>query len=63
MWPGKPITAHWGVPDPAAVHGSDDEMRRAFEHAFTALSGRIDRLLQLPPEKLTQEKLSEIGSS
>jgi protein-tyrosine-phosphatase len=50
IWPGHPVTAHWGVPDPAAVEGSDDEKRRAFREAFTALSRRIDLFLALPDE-------------
>jgi arsenate reductase len=45
-WPGQPVTAHWGVGDPAAVQGSDEEKRAAFRKAFTTLAGRIDRFLQ-----------------
>jgi arsenate reductase (thioredoxin) len=45
VWPGQPVTAHWGVADPAAVQGSDEEKRKAFLKAFTELSRRIDRLL------------------
>lgn len=41
FWPGSPVRAHWGVEDPAAVQGSDDEKRKAFLKAFTELSGRI----------------------
>jgi arsenate reductase len=67
LWPGRPVTAHWGVEDPAAVHGSDDEKRAAFRKAFAALSSRIDRLLALPLEKLEGQalsaKLQEIGRS
>lgn len=44
-WPGKPVTAHWGVPDPAAVEGSDEDRRRAFAGAFAALSSKIDFFL------------------
>ena len=44
-WPGRPVTAHWGVPDPAAVAGTDAEKRRAFEQAFDALSAKIDQFL------------------
>jgi arsenate reductase len=65
VWPGHPLTAHWGVPDPAAVHGPDEQKRRAFEDAFTALSRRIDLFLALPMEKLEghalKKKLDEIG--
>ncbi|HVL35058.1 MAG TPA: arsenate reductase ArsC [Burkholderiales bacterium] len=67
VWPGRPITAHWGVEDPAAVQGTDDEKRKAFLTAFTALSARINLLLSLPMEKLDrhslQRKLKEIGTS
>src|SRR5438094_4045127 len=64
-WPGRPVTAHWGVPDPAAVKGTDEEKRIAFRKAFSALSQRIDRLLALPVEKLDapalKKQLDEIG--
>jgi len=61
IWPGHPVSAHWGVPDPAAVQGSDEEKRRAFRDALTALSRRIDLFLALPEEKLLKKKLDEIG--
>ena len=61
VWPGRPVTAHWGVPDPAAVQGSDEQKRRAFKDAFTALSRRIDLFLALPLDKLDKKKLDEIG--
>jgi arsenate reductase len=65
VWPGQPVTAHWGVPDPAAVEGSDEDKRRAFLAAYTQLSTRIRLFLNLPLEKLErhalQEKLREIG--
>jgi protein-tyrosine-phosphatase len=44
-WPGKPVTAHWGIADPAAVTGSDEVKRKAFTLAFTDLKTRIDRFL------------------
>jgi len=44
-WPGKPATAHWGVPDPAAVEGTEEEKRKAFERAFAALSAKIDHFV------------------
>jgi arsenate reductase len=47
-WPGQPITAHWGVPDPAAVEGTPEEIRRAYVQAFAALDRRISLLLSLP---------------
>jgi arsenate reductase len=65
IWPGQPMTAHWGVADPAAVTASDEEKRRAFQRAFAELSARINLLLALPIEKLDRlvlkRKLDEIG--
>jgi arsenate reductase len=62
IWPGQPITAHWGVPDPAAVQGSDDEKRTAFKEAFLRLSTRINLMLALPIDKLQRQALaSELG--
>ena len=46
VWPDRPVTAHWGVNDPAAVQGSDDDKRKAFARAFKELSSRIDQLLR-----------------
>jgi len=67
VWPGQPITAHWGVPDPAAVLGSDAERRKAFLRAFTELSTRINLLLALPIDKLDRlamkRRLDEIGKT
>lgn len=67
LWPGQPVTAHWGVEDPAAVTGSEEEKRRAFLKAFTLLSTRINLLLALPFEKLSRQalktRLDEIGKS
>jgi len=64
-WPGQPMTAHWGVPDPATVEGSDEEKRRAFRSALAVLSTRINLLLNLPVEKLERlalkKKMEEIG--
>ena len=57
FWPGQPVTAHWGVPDPAAVQGSDEEKRKAFLLAFTQLSTRIRLFLNLPFEKLERAAL------
>jgi arsenate reductase len=58
VWPGQPITAHWGVPDPAAVQGSDADKRKAFLKAFTELSTRINLMLALPIEKLDRQALT-----
>ncbi len=52
FWPGQPITAHWGVPDPAAVQGTGEDKRRAFLAAYAALSNRINLLLSLPVERI-----------
>lgn len=67
VWPGQPVTAHWGIPDPAAVGGSDQEKRRAFIAAFTQLSARISLLLDLPLASLDrqsmQKRLVDIGKT
>jgi arsenate reductase (thioredoxin) len=47
-WPGQPMTAHWGIPDPAAVQGTPDEIARAYRDAFVVLDRRIGLLLSLP---------------
>lgn len=64
-WPGQPITAHWGIPDPAAVEGSDAEITAAFRAAFRSLQRRIDIFVNLPVEKLDrlvlQKRAQEIG--
>lgn len=64
IWPGKPVSAHWGVPDPAAVEG-DDEQRKAFHDAAIALKRRIELFLALPIQKLDglslQHELQRIG--
>jgi len=52
VWPGQPMTAHWGIEDPAAVEGSDDEKRRAFSTAFSQLNRRISIFTNLPLTKL-----------
>jgi arsenate reductase len=54
VWPGQPITAHWGVPDPAAVAGSPDQIARAFRDAFVVLDRRISLFLRLPLSSLDQ---------
>jgi len=48
VWPGQPITAHWGIPDPAAAKGSPDEIQRVFRDAFITLTRRIELFLSLP---------------
>ncbi len=59
VWPGQPISAHWGIPDPAAAEGSDADKRAAFRIAFQRLKRRIDALLALPLDTLSPEALSE----
>jgi arsenate reductase (thioredoxin) len=65
VWPGQPMTAHWGVPDPAAVEGTDDEKRRAFRDTFLTLRRRIELFACLPFDKLQgmalQERVNQIG--
>jgi protein-tyrosine-phosphatase len=67
FWPGQPMTAHWGVPDPAAVTGSEAEIRLAFAEAFRLLSNRISVFIALPLrslDKLTlQRQLDSIGKN
>jgi arsenate reductase len=53
-WPGQPMTAHWGVPDPAAVQGTPDEIARAFHDAFVVLDRRIGLFTSLPLSTLKQ---------
>jgi arsenate reductase (thioredoxin) len=64
-WPGQPMTAHWGVPDPAAVAGSDSEIAKAFIDAYSRLNNRIAIFVNLPFEGLDrlslQNRLNEIG--
>jgi arsenate reductase len=64
-WPGQPMTAHWGVPDPAANQGSEVERRAAFRQAFAALENRIGLFLSLPLASLDrmtlQNRLAAIG--
>jgi len=65
LWLGKPATAHWGIPDPAAVTGDDAAKRAAFRKASDQLARRIQLFMSLPIEKLDKlvlkEKLAEIG--
>jgi protein-tyrosine-phosphatase len=67
VWPGQPVTAHWGIPDPAAATGSDDDKRRAFLDAFLLLQRRIQLFTSLPFAKIDklslQQRLREIGKS
>ncbi len=59
VWPGQPMTAHWGVPDPAAVVGSDEEKRRAFLDAMNQMQRRISLFVNLPFTTLDGMKLEQ----
>lgn len=65
VWPGQPMTAHWGIPDPAAVEGTEDERRRAFFTAYNQLTNRLSIFVNLPLinlDRLTlQKRLDDIG--
>ena len=65
IWPGQPMTAHWGIADPAAVQGSADEVQRAFREAFVSLDRRIGLFLSLPMQALDrlaiQREIDRIG--
>lgn len=65
VWPGQPMTAHWGVPDPAAVTGRPEQVERAFRDAFMLLDRRISLLLCLPLSSLDklaiQKEIDRIG--
>lgn len=65
LWPGQPMTAHWGVADPAAVEGTPEEIERSFRDAFLMLDRRISLLLCLPLSSLDrlaiQKKIDDIG--
>lgn len=64
-WPGQPMTAHWGIPDPAAVKGTEEEIARAFRDAFVILDRRIGLFLSLPLGTLQQlalqKEIEDIG--
>jgi arsenate reductase len=65
VWPGQPMSAHWGIEDPAAVEGSDEEKRRAFAHAAAQMNRRISLFTSLPLSKLEgmaiKRELDQIG--
>lgn len=64
-WPGQPMSAHWGVEDPAAVEGSEEEKRKAFSNVFMVLGRRISLFMSLPIEKLDaltlKREMEQIG--
>jgi arsenate reductase len=59
LWPGQPVTAHWGIPDPAAVKGTPEEIERAFRDAYAILARRIGLFLSLPLSTLSGLALKE----
>ena len=65
VWPGQPMTAHWGVPDPAAVQGTPEQIERAFRDAYLLLDRRISLFLSLPLASLDgmaiQKEINRIG--
>lgn len=67
VWPGQPVSAHWGFEDPAAVEGSDDDKRRAFDRIFRQIMNRVRLFVNLPLETLSQQaikhELSSIGKT
>jgi arsenate reductase (thioredoxin) len=67
IWPGQPMTAHWGIPDPAVVEGSQEQIDRAFLDAFTILDRRINLLLALPLSSLDKlaikKEIDQIGQN
>ena len=67
VWPGQPMTAHWGIPDPAAATGTEAEVRLAFADAFRMLNNRINIFVSLPMHSIgklaLQERLDSIGKT
>jgi arsenate reductase len=65
VWPGHPVTAHWGMADPAAVQGNEAQKRQAFREAFETLQTRIQGLIELPIDELNpaalKQRLNELG--
>ncbi len=66
-WPGQPMTAHWGMPDPAAVEGTEETRRKAFRDTFVTMKRRIELMLALPLGRLDalaiQREIRDIGTS
>ena len=67
VWPGQPMTAHWGQPDPSSAEGTDEQKQWAFAQAFAALRNRISIFVSLPLDKLDrlaiQKKIDKIGNT
>ncbi len=66
-WPGQPMTAHWGIPDPAAAEGSEEDKRKAFFTAFSQLNARLAPFVNLPLDRIDRlalkRKLDQIGAA
>lgn len=66
VWPGQPLTAHWGMPDPAAVEGTQEQKLKAFKDVAVMMKRRLDIMLALPLERLDrlaiQQEVRKIGS-
>lgn len=67
IWPGQPVNAHWGVPDPAAVQGTDEQKHKAFRDTFITLERRINLFVSLPIRSLDRlaltHRVNEIGKA
>ncbi len=67
IWPGQPMTAHWGLPDPAAVEGSKAEIAAAFAETYRMMNNRIEIFVNLPMDTLSrlslQKRLDEVGQN
>lgn len=63
IWPGHPIAAHWGSPDPAAVEGDEDARKQAFVRVASQIAARVDRLCALPAEAILASRVNVIGDS
>ncbi|WP_059414340.1 arsenate reductase ArsC [Cupriavidus basilensis] len=59
IWPGTPITAHWGFMDPAAIQGSDDEKRKVFDQVFRQILNRVSQFVNLPPHILDRNAIQK----
>lgn len=66
VWPGQPLTAHWGMPDPAAVEGSDDAKQQAFRAAAVTMKRRLELMMSLPLQRLDamviHKEVKDIGT-
>lgn len=63
VWPGKPVLAHWGSPDPASAEGTEDEKKQLFVQVASQISQRVNLLCSFPDEKLEASSIRQIGES